>query len=256
MARMQALLSAIRQPERLLERFTESRMRRSALNYYQTRTSAQNAAERIAFFAPYADVARLVEEAKATPIFQRLENETKSNNAATAVAMSQTTSLDDCITMYVAVRAFQPRVMVETGVFYGGMSAMILTAMRENGGGRLYSIDLPIEEDGLSAHLRGGLVTDDLRPNWQLILGDSRIELPRLLNELGEIDAFNHDSLHTTQHMTWEYETAWSYIKPGGVLSSHDIVMTPSWRRFCRNRAAEINTAGQVFGLGFAIKQS
>lgn len=254
MARLQTILSALMHPGQLVERLTESRMRRAALKYYKERTSAQNAAERSAFFEPHGDVTDLVEEAKATPIYHRLERETQSADTTLTTAMSQTTSLDDCITMYVMVRALQPRLMVETGVFYGGMSAMILSAMQRNGGGTLYSIDLPIEGDGLPAHLRGGLVTDDLRPNWRLILGDSRFELPRLLKQLGIIDAFNHDSLHTTQHMTWEYETAWPHVRHGGVMSSHDIVMTPSWERFCKRHEAEIAAAGRVYGLGFALK--
>jgi predicted O-methyltransferase YrrM len=255
MPRLQSILSAISEPGRLLERMTESRMRRSAVQYYQERTSEQNAVERNTFFSRYANVSRLVEEATSTAIYRRLVSEINTANSDTATAMSQTTSLDDCITMYVGVRAFQPRVMVETGVFYGAMSAMILSAMRQNGGGRLYSIDLPIEADQLPEHLRGALVTEELRTNWQLILGDSRVELPRLLQSLGEIDAFNHDSLHTTQHMMWEYETAWPYIRPGGTLSSHDVVMTPSWQRFCKAHAGDIASHGRVFGLGFAIKR-
>jgi hypothetical protein len=179
-----------------------------------------------------------------------------SDDPLLQIARTQTTSLDDCATMYVAVRLWQPQVMVETGVFYGALSAMILHAMQVNGGGRLYSIDLPVEGDGLPATMRGALVADSLRGNWELILGDSRQELPRLLKRLGPVDAFNHDSLHTTRHMTWEFETAWRSTKPGGILSSHDVLTTPSWRRFCKNHAAETSAAGRVYGLGIAVKRS
>ena len=47
--------------------------------------------------------------------------------------------------------------------------------------------------------------------------------MPRLLAQLGQIDLFHHDSLHTYEHMTWEYETAFPYVAPNGVLSSHDV---------------------------------
>lgn len=72
---------------------------------------------------------------------------------------------------------------------------------------------------------------------------------------LKQIDAFNHDSLHTTAHMTWEYETAWQYVKPSGFLSSHDVLTTPSWEQFRKRHAAETGLSGRVYGLGFAHKR-
>jgi hypothetical protein len=136
------------------------------------------------------------------------------------------------------------------------MSGMILEAMERNGEGYLYSIDLPMEQDGLPPQLRGGLVPEALHSRWTFILGDSRTELPILLAKLSTIDAFNHDSLHTTQHMTWEYETAWPFIQCGGFLSSHDVLTTPSWNRFCRRHINEIESEAQIYGLGIARKRS
>jgi predicted O-methyltransferase YrrM len=243
-------------PSLILERITEKRMNAAALHFYQQRTQAQNDTERAAFFAPSGDIAELVAEARSIPTYQKLVGLPEATDAVSQIAATQTTSNDDCVTMYVLVRLWQPHVMVETGVFYGAMSAMILQAMQRNGFGQLYSIDLPFESDGLPVDARGSLVPDELRPNWTLILGDSRVELPRLLARLGKIDAFNHDSLHSTQHMTWEFETAWPQIKPGGFLSSHDVLTTPSWRRFGNRHRAEIQTSGRVYGLGIARKRS
>jgi predicted O-methyltransferase YrrM len=239
------LIRILRNPTLISERL----MARQAAAFYAQRTEAENDAERLAVLG---DVSAFVAEARATPTYQRLAAE--ASDPARQTAMSQTTSLADCVTMYCLIRQFKPKVMVETGVFYGGLSAMILHAMAANGGGSLYSIDLPVESDGLPADQRGALVPEDLRHMWRLILGDSREELPKLLKKLRQIDAFNHDSLHTTEHMLWEYETAWPYLRIGGVISSHDVLTTPAWGRFGRRYRKGIGQYGRVYRLGMAVK--
>jgi hypothetical protein len=253
---LRRLWRLMRQPHRIPERLIEKRMNARATQFYRQRTTAENAAERLDFFAPLGNVESFVDEARQLPLVQQLTVTTSSDDPMMRIAQSQTTSLDDCLTIYTLVRFWQPLVMVETGVFYGAISAAILYAMARNGKGRLYSIDYPVESDGLDVSWRGGLVPESLRPQWELLLGDSRRELPVLLNKLGSIDAFNHDSLHTTRHMTWEFETAWRAIKPGGFLSSHDVLTTPSWKRFCERHLSEISYHGRVFGLGIAQKVS
>lgn len=127
----------------------------------------------------------------------------------------------DCESLFLLVRALRPRVVVETGVCYGASSAYILEALEQNGAGELYSIDLgnPAEEPP-----NDFFVPRSLNSRWRLIIGDSRNELPPLLDKLGSIDLFHHDSLHTFEHMMWEYETAFPFITPEGALSSHDVI--------------------------------
>src|SRR5512146_45009 len=103
----------------------------------------------------------------------------------------------------------------------------MLSALAANGTGRLYSIDLGCEP-GEPPH--DFFVPPDLRPRWQYIVGDTRLELPALLEQLGSIDMFYHDSLHTFEHMTWEYDTAWAFLSSDGVLASHDVLIADSIR--------------------------
>ena len=136
--------------------------------------------------------------------------------------------------LYLLVRATRPRVVVETGVLYGASSAHLLAALDVNGEGKLYSIDL--------AHVAGEppadyLVPGGLAKRWTLVEGDSRRELPLLLPRLGPVDLFHHDSLHTFEHMTWEYQTALPYLARQGVLSSHDVLWAHSLRRIFRRNA-------------------
>jgi hypothetical protein len=126
----------------------------------------------------------------------------------------------DCETIYLLVRAMRPSVVVETGVCYGASSAYILEALRHNEHGVLYSIDLGNSPDEPPNDF---FVRPALKSAWRLIIGDSRRELPPLLVRLGRIDLFHHDSLHTYEHMMWEYETAFPYLASDGVLSSHDV---------------------------------
>jgi predicted O-methyltransferase YrrM len=149
--------------------------------------------------------------------------------------------------LYLLVRKYKPKAFVETGVWRGASSAFILAAMRENGFGRLYSIDLPPAEaatgkteagihlsDGQNfEHITvGDYVPEFLKDRWELILGDARVELPNLLKRIGTIDAFFHDSLHTYDHMTFEFKTAWPHLSTGGWLLSHDVVWNAAWAEF------------------------
>ena len=125
---------------------------------------------------------------------------------------------------HVLVRLVQPCIVVETGVNEGWSSLFKLLAMERNKRGTLYSIDLPNADfelgpgmgrqtASLGGHDTGYRVPLSLQTRWQLQLGDAKDLLPRLLNTLGAIDVFIHDSLHSYNHMLFEFSTAWSHLK-------------------------------------------
>ena len=134
--------------------------------------------------------------------------------------------------LYVLVRALKPDIFVETGVSGGESSTFILQAMEDNKKGKLYSVDFPqaIVEKGLTTispeeTSSGWLIPDYLKHRWDLTLGKSEDVLSPLLKKLGKIDIFFHDSLHTYDHMLFEYNTCWNYIKDNGILISDDIAV-------------------------------
>jgi predicted O-methyltransferase YrrM len=153
--------------------------------------------------------------------------------------------------LYALVRAMKPEKVVETGVASGSSSRYMLEAMRRNGRGHLYSIDLPDGTGIAEGKEVGWLVPETLRDLWTLRLGDARQELPALLNEIGDIDLFFHDSLHTTDHMLFEYGCAYPRLKPRGILGSDDVYFNEAWERFTGPKDLRSVLVG---GMGFTMK--
>ena len=152
--------------------------------------------------------------------------------------------------------------MVETGVNYGISSAFILQALEDNGEGRLYSIDLPRAEyrtPGCNSHSDwrisqslppGFVIPVEIRDRWRLSLGDSKIQLPRLLDRIDAIDFFYHDSKHTYEHMMFEYETILPHLKDSGIVGSDDITWNGAFDEFCLRHQL---VTYKRFRQGFAV---
>jgi predicted O-methyltransferase YrrM len=166
------------------------------------------------------DAPALAEEYRRSEVARWYRERLKQLGATMAKARMGTSDGFACEILYLLVRALRPEVVVETGVLYGASSGHILAALDANGSGQLYSIDLGTPP-GEPPH--DYLVHPELRRRWNYIEGDVRGVLPPLLAELGQIDLFYHDSLHTFDHMTWEYQTAGRWLRPDGVLASHDV---------------------------------
>lgn len=140
-----------------------------------------------------------------------------------AGGLQATSDRFDCETLYLTVRAARPRIVVETGVLFGAFTAHFLEALDRNGEGRLISLDLPSPP---GRPPKDTLVPPRLRGRAELVLGDTKDTLMGVLERTGPIDLFNHDSLHYFHHMTWEYLVAHRWLRPGGVLTSHDVLST------------------------------
>jgi hypothetical protein len=163
--------------------------------------------------------------------------------------------------LYLLVRVLKPRQVVETGVFDGLSSAFILQGLEDNAQGELISIDLPavspithsIKGDCLPPGCDPGWVVPDyLRSRYRLVLDDSKRVLQSILDECGEIGLFVHDSLHTFEHMYFEYRTAWPYLVEGGVLLSDDIFAWGSkgaFFRFAKEEGRVYRTHGGYGGI-------
>ncbi len=117
----------------------------------------------------------------------------------------------------------RPEVVVETGVARGVISRIILEALEAGGRGHLWSIDLPHPFDRGLHTQTGVAVPDRLRARWTYVEGSSRRRLPRLSRELGRVDVFVHDSLHTARNTRFEMDRIADVLAPGGVMLVDDI---------------------------------
>ena len=123
---------------------------------------------------------------------------------------------------YLTCRLLEPEVVVETGVAYGVSSAFILRALEENGHGVLHSVDLPPLRRRYD-RFWGIAVDEKLKARWRLHRGPSKRLLPGLLEEVGAVDLFLHDSLHTYRNMRREFGALWPHLRAGGVILADDV---------------------------------
>lgn len=86
----------------------------------------------------------------------------------------------------------------------------------------LWSIDLPPIEKTWQKQV-GLAVPDRLANRWTHIKGLSRLHLPKPLSQLGQIELFVHDSMHSERNVRFELDRAWAKLKPGGGLVVDDV---------------------------------
>jgi len=146
------------------------------------------------------------------------------------------------IVLYFLIRLTKPEIVVETGVEKGASSLFILQALEDNNRGKLYSIDLPNASYIISSGKKfqgntkkeatGVCVPNPLRARWKLILGDSKVELPELLNKLTNVDIFVRDDEHTFESMIWEFEQVYPRLRNNGVIISDNVDINDALKVF------------------------
>lgn len=167
-------------------------------------------------------------------------------------AMKSISSIDwfafERVLIYVLIRLLKPKMVLETGVYYGGNSAFALLALRRNNLGTLVSIDYPdydirLAGDSSFRHplvgdteyydprLRPGfMIPEYLKEAWQLIEGDSVKVIPTLD---GEFDLYIHDSDHSMKFLTSELSAAWKKLSKKAAIVVDDIDWSNAFYAFC-----------------------
>ena len=151
----------------------------------------------------------------------------------------------------------RPENVVETGVARGVTSRIVLEALKLNGSGNLSSVDLPAVDSTYRDQIAIA-VPEPLRENWTLVSGTTRQRLPALLAELGEIDLFVHDSLHTGRNTRFEIEHAWNILRPGGALLVDDVYQSLVFHDFVATHSRWSVVAANPDGsyrFGVALKE-
>ncbi len=128
-----------------------------------------------------------------------------------------------CRALWCVILHTRPEVVIETGVAHGVTSRIVLEALRQNDLGHLWSIDLPFPFDHRLHGETGVVVTDACRPRWSYLEGASKQRLPPVVAEVGHVEIFIHDSLHTAKNTMFEMERTASAMRVGGVMLVDDI---------------------------------
>jgi predicted O-methyltransferase YrrM len=139
--------------------------------------------------------------------------------------------------LYSLVRELRPSTVLETGVANGHSSVVLLQALQRNGSGTLWSVDISPEV--------GVLVDPSEKANWKLRLlpiRGERAAFHRLLDEIGPVDLFEHDSDHSYEWQTFEMQSIWPRLRPHGLLSVDDADVSWATLDFARKAGAGLRT--------------
>jgi predicted O-methyltransferase YrrM len=170
--------------------------------------------------------------------------------------------------LYAIVRTTRPDHIVETGVSSGVSSVHFLAALRRNRHGTLHSIDRPVAQAapvlaaGESAvcvppgRSSGWAMPSSYRRGWDLRLGSSEQELPRLVREIPVVDLFLHDSHHTPSHLTFELETIRPKLRAGSIVLADNTQWTgQAFDRFARSLDTPVFRRGRSDLVGLRVPE-
>ena len=155
--------------------------------------------------------------------------------------------------VWCTTRHVRPEVMVETGVAHGVTSRIALEALDQNDRGHPHPLDNRLHKD------TGAAITDSCRRRWSYVEGSSRQRLRALTAEVGRVDVFIHDSLHTGKNVLFEMEQVAFAMPSGGVMLVDDIGSHDGFVTFARKHpefqtmaCASADSLG-VFGIAVKV---
>ncbi|MGW8972156.1 class I SAM-dependent methyltransferase [Streptomyces platensis] len=114
---------------------------------------------------------------------------------------------------YLLLRDLAPEVVVEVGTFRGWSTTWILSALRDNGTGHLYSFDIVDNVvKNVPAELSEG--------RWTFTKGDLRDNLAKVPTET---DYLFIDADHGARFARWYIDNLFPVVRPGTPTSVHDV---------------------------------
>ena len=148
--------------------------------------------------------------------------------------------------LYAWTRLSHPQVVVETGVANGHSTFFLLHALAMNERGTLHSFDV--------SEKAGSLLEDGEREPWEFHILPKRDRERRFvasIEALGTVELFHHDSLHSYEWQTLEYETI-RRTSPQCLITSDDVDGSFAFVDFCERydrRAYYLVDTRKVFGV-------
>lgn len=151
--------------------------------------------------------------------------------------------------LYGLIRERKPSTVLETGVYNGFSTAIILSALNKNKKGELYSTDI---KDGV-----GRFVKNMDTHRWHKCIGSPKNILKKTLKKIHRLDMFVHDSDHSYENMTYEFNQAYKKMKGRGIIMSDDVDMNNAFWDFSSTRKLHpkvVYSPIKLFGVVFLNK--
>ena len=125
--------------------------------------------------------------------------------------------------LYFLIRLYEPMFCIETGVAAGHSSAAILSGLKKNSKGLLFSSDLPYFRIKDPNSFIGILVDEDLKDRWFLATDGDQKNLLHLPKQFKKIDFLHYDSDKYYEGRKQVFSSLNSYIKNGTIIVMDDI---------------------------------
>ena len=154
--------------------------------------------------------------------------------------------------LYFLTRHLRPRTVVESGVAAGYSSRAFLLAMQANGGGELYSSDLPYFRLSEPEHYVGVLVDESLRRDWHLYIEGDRRNLPRIRSEVARVDLLHYDSDKSYQGREYALKALAPVLGDDAIVVMDDIQDNLFFRDYVERRGCGfrvISFEGKFIGV-------
>ena len=149
----------------------------------------------------------------------------------------------NCDLLYFLIRKLEPEIIFETGVAAGFSSATILTAIKKNKKGTLFSSDFPYFRIENPENYIGILVDSELQNNWKLEIEGDVVNIKKFLKQVEKIDLFHYDSDKSYNGKKLVFNLVKSKMKKGSVFIFDDIQDD----RFFKDIVEEFNYDFKVF---------
>lgn len=158
--------------------------------------------------------------------------------------------------LYFLVRKFKPAIIVETGVAAGFSSNAILSAIKDNNFGHLYSSDLPYFRIDEPEKYIGFVVDENLKQDWTLLIEGDRKNLLNILSKVDKVDLFHYDSDKSYSGRKWAMSMILPRMRSGGIIIMDDLNDNQYFEDFVKENNVEAHVfefSGKYVGLFYVV---
>ena len=139
----------------------------------------------------------------------------------------------NCFLLYFLCKKYIPETIVETGVSMGYSSQTVLSCIKENSVGHLYSSDVPYCRIDNPEKYIGCIVEEALKENWTLKTAGDRKNLPEIVQDLQSIDLFHFDSDKSISGREFAWNLIQPLLKPNSTTVFDDITDNLHFKSIC-----------------------